>query len=42
MKLNLLIFAMDLLTFLAYPFLFLYSKIRQISRSKADIALKVI
>ena len=39
MKLNLLFIVMDLLTLLAYPILFVYSKMRQLSRSKENIAL---
>ena len=39
MKLNLLFIIMDLLTLLAYPILFLHSKIRQFSRSKENMAL---
>jgi hypothetical protein len=34
MKLNLLFLAMDLLTILAYPFVFLHGKLRQILKSK--------
>ena len=41
MKLNLFFLIMDLLTFFAYPFLFVSSKFRQISRSKENIALKL-
>jgi len=33
MKLNLLFFIMDLLTILAYPFVFLHGKLRQFSKS---------
>ena len=39
MKLNLLFIVMDLLTLLAYPILFAYGKICQLSRSKENIAL---
>ena len=39
MKLNLLFIVMDLLTLLAYPILFVYSKIRQFSKSKESMAL---
>jgi NADH:ubiquinone oxidoreductase subunit 3 (subunit A) len=39
MKLNLLFIIMDLITLLAYPILFVYSKIRRLSRSKENIAL---
>ena len=39
MNLNLLFIIMDLLTLLAYPILFVYSKIRRLSRSKENIAL---
>ena len=39
MKLNLLFILMDLLTLLAYPILFVYGKIRQLSRSKENMAL---
>ncbi len=39
MKLNLLFIVMDLLTLLAYPILFVYSKIRQLSRSKENMVL---
>ncbi len=39
MKLNLLFILMDLLTLLAYPILFVYGKIRQLSRSKESMAL---
>ena len=34
MKLNLLFIVMDLLTILAYPFVFLHGKFRQFSKSK--------
>jgi hypothetical protein len=37
MKLNLLFLAMDLLTLLAYPILFVYGKLHQISKSKESI-----
>ena len=40
MKLNLLFIVMDLLTLLAYPFLFVHGKLRQFSRSKENMALK--
>ena len=39
MKLNLLFIIMDLLTLLAYPILFVYSKMHQYSRSKENMAL---
>ena len=38
MKLNLLFFIMDLLTILAYPFVFLHGKLRQLSKSKEKTA----
>ena len=34
MKLNLLFIVMDLLTILAYPFVFVYDKLRQFSKLK--------
>jgi len=34
MKLNLLFIVMDLSTLLAYPLVFMYSKLRQFSKSK--------
>ena len=34
MKLNLIFIVMDLLTILAYPFVFVYGKLRQFSKSK--------
>jgi hypothetical protein len=39
MKLNLLFIVMDLLTLLAYPIVFMHSKIRQFSKSKESIPL---
>ncbi|MFZ1040854.1 MAG: hypothetical protein WCA79_19350 [Anaerolineales bacterium] len=39
MKLKLLFIVMELLTLLAYPILFVYGKIRQLSRPKENIAL---
>ena len=39
MKLNLMFLVMYLLTILAYPFVFVYGKIRQFSRSKESINL---
>jgi hypothetical protein len=39
MKINLLFIIMDLLTLLAYPILFMYSKIRQLPKSKENIPL---
>ena len=39
MKLNLFFIVMDLLTLLAYPILFVYGKIRKLSRSKENVAL---
>jgi hypothetical protein len=39
MKLNLLFIVMDLLTLLAYPVVFVHSKLRQFSKSKEGIAL---
>ena len=39
MKLNLLFIVMELLILLAYPIVFVYSKLHQVSRSKAAIPL---
>ena len=39
MKLNLLFIVMDLLTILAYPFVFVYDKLRQFSKLKKVHAL---
>ena len=39
MKLNFLFIVMDVLTLLAYPIVFVQSKIRQFSRSKESIVL---
>ncbi len=39
MKLNLIFIIMDLLTLMAYPIVFVYAKIRQLSRSKETVAL---
>ena len=39
MKLNLMFLIMYLLTILAYPFVFVYGKIRQFSKSKESINL---
>jgi NADH:ubiquinone oxidoreductase subunit 3 (subunit A) len=39
MKLNLLFIVMDLLTLLAYPVVFVYSKLRQLSKPKASHVL---
>lgn len=39
MRLNLLFIAMDLLTLLAYPIVFVYDKLRQFSKSKEGISL---
>jgi len=36
MKLNLLIFAMDLLTLLAYPIVYVYNKLHQFSRAREN------
>ena len=38
MKLNLLFIVMDLLTILAYPFVFVYGKLRQFSKFKESAA----
>lgn len=39
MKLNLLFFAMDLFTILAYPFVFLHSKLLQLSKVRTSVHL---
>jgi hypothetical protein len=39
MRLNLLFIAMDMLTLLAYPILFVYTKIYQFSRFRQDVAV---
>ena len=39
MKLNLLFIVMDLLTLLAYPFVFIYGKLRQFSKLKESNVL---
>ena len=39
MKLNLFFTAMDLLTLLAYPIIFMYGKIKSFSSSKGNVAL---
>ena len=39
MKLNLLFIVMELLILLAYPIVFVYSKLRQVSRLKESIPL---
>ena len=39
MKLNLLFIVMDLLTILAYPIVFVHSKLRQFSKLKESTAL---
>jgi len=39
LKLNLLFIFMDMFTLLAYPILFIYSKINSFSNSKGDVAL---
>ena len=39
MKLNLLFIVMDLLTFLAYPIVFVHGKLRQFSKSRERITL---
>jgi hypothetical protein len=39
MKLTLIFIVMDLLTFSAYPIVFLHGKLRQISKSKENIAM---
>ena len=41
MKLNFLFIVMDLLTLLAYPIIFVYDKLRQISKSKESITQKI-
>ena len=38
MKLHLLFFVMDLLTLLAYPVTFIYSKVREFSKQKSYAA----
>jgi len=38
MKLNLLFVIMDLLTLMAYPFVFVYSKLRQGLKSRKEIS----
>ena len=38
-RLNLLFIAMDLLTLLVYPIVFVYEKLRQFSKSKEGISL---
>jgi len=40
MKLNLLFIAMDLLTLLAFPIVFVYGKLRQFSKLKESATLK--
>ena len=39
MKLTLLFIVMELFTVLAYPIVFVYSKLHQVSKSKASIPL---
>ena len=39
MKLNLLFIVMELLILMAYPVLFVYSKLHQVSRAKASLPL---
>jgi NADH:ubiquinone oxidoreductase subunit 3 (subunit A) len=39
MKLKMLFMVMDLLTLLAYPIVFVYSKLRQVSKSKESSTL---
>jgi len=39
MKLNLLFILMDLLTLLAYPFVYAYGKLRSVARSRERIHL---
>ena len=39
MKLNLLFMVMDLLTFLAYPIVFVHGKLRQLFKLKESITL---
>jgi hypothetical protein len=39
MKLNLLFIVMELLILLAYPIVFVYGKLRQVSRLKESISL---
>jgi len=39
LKLNLLFIVMDLLTLLAYPIVFVHSRLRQFSKSKESIQL---
>ncbi len=39
MKLNLIFMIMDMLILLAYPIVFVYSKLRQLSKIKATIDL---
>jgi len=39
MKLNLLFIAMDVLTLLAYPIVFVHGKLLQFSKIKASVAL---
>jgi len=38
MKLNLFFVMMDLLTLMAYPFVFVYSRIQQILKSRKEIS----
>ena len=40
MKLNLLIFAMDLLALLAYPIVYVYNKLHQFSRARENYSNK--
>jgi hypothetical protein len=42
MKLNLLFFIMDLLTILAYPFVFIYSKLLQFSKARESTRLATV
>ena len=41
MKLNLLFIAMDLLTLLAYPIVFVHSRLRQFNKSQESVPVRI-